>query len=350
MIYINGIGIISPQNSFQKKDFPEDIVEPEGSRLNCVEPDYKQFIPLMKLRRMPRLMKMALTASQHSLVEAGIEKSDAIIVGTALGGIEFLEKFLLSVIEKDERALSPTPFIQSTHNTVASQIALLQKNHGYNMTYTHRSFSFEWALKDAIMLLDEKSITNAMVGGIDVNTENHFKMYSYIDAWKKTEDDFFNPKTNGTIAGEGASFFILSDEFNSSTYAELVFAETFIEQEKDLIYKKIEGYLADHSSSLQDLDLIILGNSGCKEKDAIFHGLTGLFPENISLAFYKHICGEYFTSSSFALWLAALIIKNQNVPDYLMQPGAEKPSKAEKILIYNQTGKDQNSFILVKKP
>ena len=70
---------------------------------------------------------------------------------TGLGCLEDTEKFLSSIYTNEEKLLNPTPFIQSTHNTVAGAIALAIKCHGYNATYTHRGFSFESALEDALI-------------------------------------------------------------------------------------------------------------------------------------------------------------------------------------------------------
>ena len=55
--------------------------------------------------------------------------------------------------------LTPTSFIQSTHNTVGGQIALGLECKGYNFTYVHASISFESALLDAQLQLamDEAS-------------------------------------------------------------------------------------------------------------------------------------------------------------------------------------------------
>ena len=59
---------------------------------------------------------------------------------------------LLSIITKN--ILTPTSFIQSTHNTVGGQIALELQCKGYNFTYVHGSNSFESALLDAKLQLE----------------------------------------------------------------------------------------------------------------------------------------------------------------------------------------------------
>lgn len=43
--------------------------------------------------------------------------------------------------------------MQSTHNTIGSNIAIKTHCHGYNVTYTQESHSLEWAIRDAELLL-----------------------------------------------------------------------------------------------------------------------------------------------------------------------------------------------------
>ena len=106
---------------------------------------------------MSRIVKMGVFAALSCLRNAEVEIPDAIIAGTGLGCLEDTEKFLGSMYTSEEKLLNPTPFIQSTHNTVAGAIALAIKCHGYNATYTHRGFSFESALIDALMQIHDKS-------------------------------------------------------------------------------------------------------------------------------------------------------------------------------------------------
>ena len=43
-VFINGMGNISPQKSFDADSFLEDVVETKGSKLACLEPDYASWI------------------------------------------------------------------------------------------------------------------------------------------------------------------------------------------------------------------------------------------------------------------------------------------------------------------
>src|SRR3954470_22554556 len=125
--YISGIGIISPQETFATDGFLEKILEHNSLSLRCIEPSYKEFLNPTLARRMARIIKMSIAASSVCFKDAGVEMPDAIMTGTALGCLEDTEKFLLAIIENDEQFLTPTSFIQSTHNTVGAQIALQLK-------------------------------------------------------------------------------------------------------------------------------------------------------------------------------------------------------------------------------
>ena len=70
------------------------------------------------------------------------------------------------------------------------------------------------------------------------------------------------------------------------------------------------------------------------------------FSAQTGLAFYKHLCGEYYTSSSFALWLASVILETQTIPKITeLIPPAKR--EIEKILIYNHTRNTEHALILL---
>ncbi len=171
-IYINGIGNISPQKTYEPEKFLTEIINSSGNRLMCTEPAYDDFIDPRMLRRMSRIIRMGWTAAKICLTDAGVEIPDAIITGTGMGCIEDTEKFLQAIDENDERLLPPTPFIQSTHNTIGAQIALMLQCTNYNLTYTQRGIAFENALLDALSLLYEPGYKNILVGGFDEMTGN----------------------------------------------------------------------------------------------------------------------------------------------------------------------------------
>ena len=102
--------------------------------VRAVNPTFRDFLPANEARRMGNLMKRALVTALKVLADTGIEHPDAIITGTSLGCMESTEKFLGALVENGEQTLSPTFFMQSTHNTVGSALGIHTKSHGYNTT------------------------------------------------------------------------------------------------------------------------------------------------------------------------------------------------------------------------
>ena len=337
--YIKGVGIISPQKTFDTKDFLSEIIERDTNSLRCIEPDYKNFLNPVLARRMARVVKMGIAASSVCLKDAGVEMPDAIMSGTVFGCLEDTEKFLLSIIDNEEQYLTPTSFMQSTHNTVGAQIALQLKCFNYNFTYVQKGFSFENAVLDALMTLDESnSIQNILVGGHDEMTDKHFTVKSRVDYWKDENIptmDIINSKTKGSVSGEGASFFILTNEKNEKNYAKLISLKTIFnpENEKE-IETRILDTLTEKGLTPNDIDVVIYGISGDSRFDEHYYTIQkNSFPNSTS-CYYKHLCGEYQTSGSFAMWVAAKILKTQTIPKALLT-GENTHKQIKNVLIYN---------------
>ncbi len=117
-----------------------------------MEPDYPG-IPAGARRRMGKSVRMAVGAALPLLEKH--PQPDGIIIATANGGMEDCIKFLNQILEYKEGLLTPGNFVQSTSNAAAAQIALVTKNHNYNITHVHRGLAFENALMDVMMLLKE---------------------------------------------------------------------------------------------------------------------------------------------------------------------------------------------------
>lgn len=130
----------------------------------------KEFVSVMESRRMGKLLKASHLASFRALQKAGIECPDAIISATSRGMLEFSHQFLEDIIANDEELLKPTLFMQSTHNTLSSAIAIRTKCHGYNITYSQGDDSMKWAMRDAERLIKTGKAKSVLVGSFDEST------------------------------------------------------------------------------------------------------------------------------------------------------------------------------------
>ena len=130
----------------------------------------KDFITPMEARRMGKLLKAATLTSLTVLKEACVEIPDAIITATSYGMMENSEKFLEEMLENRESLLKPTLFMQSTHNTIGSSVAIRLSCHGYNITYCQGDKSLEWGMKDAVRLIQSGRAETVLVGCHDEST------------------------------------------------------------------------------------------------------------------------------------------------------------------------------------
>ena len=349
-IYIRSSACISPQNTFGNDSFLTEIVEYNGTRLKAIEPDYKEFIDPKLMRRMSHIIKMGMAAAMDCLKKADADAPGAIITGTAYGCLEDTVTFLTRTIEQQEELLPPTAFIQSTHNTVAAQIALMLQCHNYNSTFVHKGISFESALLDAMMLLKENEADNILVGGTDEMTDTSFTILSRLGLYKRwpvSNLNLYATKTRGSMGGEGAAFFLLTDKVSENNLAELTAIKTIYKPENlEVIEKKVIAFLAENNLKMGDIDLVITGKSGDTAHDDIYEQLNHSLFNDTNLANYKHLCGEYPTSSAFALWLASNIIKNETVPETVIERVTKKTTP-KTILIYNHYQKIYHSLMLV---
>lgn len=349
-VYINSAACISVQDTLNENIF--NNLKPKNSVqiLKAIEPNYKEFIPPAASRRMSKTVKMSTVASQYALKEAGIENPTAIIVGTGMGCSQDSEKFLKNVLENNEEFLTPTFFIQSTHNTVSGQIALGLQCHGYNFTYVNTSSSLEFSMLDAKLQILDGEADNVLVGSTDEQTERTMELYKLNNSIKKEENlptDYLNSTTEGVIWGEGSSFFVLGKEKAESSYAQLKNIQIINKLELDETQQFIEDFLSKNNLKNDEIDAVILGFSGDVKSDIYYTKAMDLF-SNSALLYYKHLSGEFNTASGFSILMACHILKNQEIPEVMMINDLKK-KEIKNILLYNHLGGNDHSLVLLEK-
>jgi 3-oxoacyl-(acyl-carrier-protein) synthase len=349
--YINGVSCISTQKTFDTVFLEDAVYNQNDNVLSVVSPIYKDFISPAAARRMAKGVKNGIVASVLAMKDAHAENVDAIITGTGLGCIEDSEKFLKNILDNNEEFLTPTAFIQSTHNTVGAQIALTMQCKGYNFTYVNGVVSFESALLDAKMQLEENEANSILVGGVDENGDYTMSLFKLAGRVKQQSEQPFNlltPTTSGAVHGEGASFFVLENEKKDTTYAEILDVEIKNTLEENEIETEITAFLKLNKLEISDIDAIVLGFNGDLKFDSYYKKLTENAFINTPQLYYKHLCGEYDTASAFGLWMASKVIKTQEVPEIIKVNSVEK-SVYNTILLYNQLGGKNHSFTLLSK-
>jgi 3-oxoacyl-(acyl-carrier-protein) synthase len=249
------------------------------------------------------------------------------------------------MVERGEELLTPTSFIQSTHNTIGAQVALLLHCNNYNNTFVNGGSSFECSLLDAQMLLQEGEAQNVLVGGIDEITDISHSILSRFGLYKQgavSNTNLYNADSKGTIAGEGSAFFLLTNEASGNDLAKLDAVATFYKPGSHAaVEQQIESFLAAQDLSMYDISLVVAGNNGDAQNDEVYDYLEGSLFNYCNVTRYKHLCGEYPTSSAFALWYAAQIVKTNTIP------GSEPITPIKKILVYNHYQNTSHSLMLL---
>ncbi|MGB6153228.1 MAG: 3-oxoacyl-ACP synthase, partial [Pricia sp.] len=236
-------------------------------------------------------------------------------------------------------------------NTVAGQIALGMGCKGHNFNYVHSAISFESAVLDAKMQLENGEAIHILVGGVDELVDHHVNTHRLIGHIKQEPVETMSvlkSGTKGAVFSEGAHFFTLSSQKRPSCYAELMAIKTFNTLAKDSIQAKAIAFLTENGIEPDGIDIIILGYNGDVEFDGYYDGLAhGLFKHTAQVCF-KHLSGEFDTASGFGFWLANKMLKEQRIPDAI-RLNAIPADMPKTILIYNQYRGENHSLTLLRK-
>lgn len=312
MYYLSAASTISHQPTFRNGEGFATL-PPLDSLSEIRNPDYKEFIDSGMLRRMSKILRMSVACAKDCLAQAGIEQPHAIIVGTGLGCLLDTEKFLNNSISL-EGLIPPTSFIQSTHNTLAGQISLSLGNHSYNMTHTQNSVSFEMAMQDAILFLNDGA-DRVLVGAGD----------EYIPIEDVIADELQFPVVTFT---SGTSFFVLEEKQTDTALAVVRDVRT-IAFSKDRL-AEITTFLQDNEVAAENIDLVML----CSFDTTIAQSVTNFF-EGTEVVNYASYSGVYPTISAFALHWSVEKIK-------------EKKGTKQTILVCNFLNKNNIGLTLIE--
>lgn len=328
--YVNGLGAI---NAIQKHEITGKLIQLQESYTTALQPNYKDLIAPALLRRMGKGVKMAIYASQKALNEANVEVPDAIITATGLGCIEDSEKFLKSVLENQEEFLTPTSFIQSTHNTFGGQIALRLQAKGYNFTYVNENSGFEMALLDGFVQIKSDEENSVLVGGIEEMAPGFLELFK-LNGTIYSQENTLAPKWS-----EGAHFCVLSPQKSHTSYAEVLDVDLALNPENLTLF--ISDFLNRNAIEITAIDALVLGYT--PNEDA--HEILNMFNHS-SIITYKSYLGQYQTASAFGFNLACTLLKNQEIEEdfYLIK----KDRRVKHICIINQNKGKDFSVILLK--
>lgn len=316
-MYLNAHSTISFQDTFRKKGYSASI-SPETINTEPYHPDYDQFVHIMMRRRMSDAMKMSAACAKDCVEQMKGIQPDGIILGTSTGSSAHTKNFIETINAAGDKAISPTSFITSTHNTIAGQLSLLLENRGYNITHTQNSLSFEHALFDAHVCLKE-GMEHILVGSAEEKENTLFSLRSKIG-------------TKELNVSHGASFFIVSREPGENNACEIIDLLCHSLVSDPLL--ALSNFLAKNRRDPETIDLVLY--TGDHNRKA---WLETFIADRNSINYGK-LCGDFMTNSGFALDMAADILSSdENI----------KGKKTDTILIINYLDENNLGLILLGK-
>ena len=324
-VYIRTATQISIQQPLSE-DWMTEPVMYNKPYVRSIDPSFREWLNPLESRRMGKILKRALVTAMKAMKDSGISQPDAIMTGTGLGCIENTEIFLDQLCKEGEEMLKPTCFMQSTHNTVSSLIAIYGQCHGYNSTFSHKSISFDSALLDAFMQIRLGDIHHALVTGNDEMTPSYFSILQRIG---------YVGQPRQVPAGEASVAAMLSADKNHA----------LCEIEKmEIVYHadKIHGVSGN-------IDAILLGDNGSDSNDSKYMELTSKLPP-VPLLQYKNVFGECYTSSALGLYAAAQMIAAGRIPHFmLMTPDKGNSINVNRLLVVNHSEGKDFSLVTLKR-
>ena len=312
-----------------------------------IDPSFKEYVSPIEARRMGRILKRALATSKEALKTAGCDSVDAIMTGTGFGCIENTEFFLDALSNEGEQLLKPTYFMQSTHNTISSLVAIQTKNYNYNATYAHKGISFESALHDAWLQFRLGKIGSALVGCHDEMTETFHSIMKKGGVMGQDDER----------CGEVAVSVVLSREISAPEPVEgpkplcrLTGLKMLHQPTMNDLMDAVTTMLQSAERSLADVDYILTGISGNHQSDTAYLAETKTLFGDKPLLKYKHLFGENFTASGLGFYVAAQCLNAGKVPSHLFVNANEATDKQPAcILLFNRSdGKDYTLTLLEK--
>jgi 3-oxoacyl-[acyl-carrier-protein] synthase II len=298
-MYINSFcsigtaGILTPQSQIS------ELSALQSAHTASKEPDYKELIPPMQLRRMSKPVRTGVAAVKLCMKSFRDFMPQSIHVGTAYGMLEDSETFLKKMMEQEEQLLNPTAFIQSTHNTVSGQIALSLGCMAHNMTFVHHAHSFESALLDAALFIEDLKEEDILAGAVEELTDTSY------DVLKR-----FNVYDTTIAAGEGTTFFALSKEKKEESIACIKTFEMFTADDETALTIRLHQFIQANKLDFSGSDILIHSL-----KD---NAVLSFFKNNKSYAPYS---GKYATMAAFGVAYSCLYLKENRFDNCLILTG-----------------------------
>jgi 3-oxoacyl-(acyl-carrier-protein) synthase len=264
-------------------------------------------LPPRLVRRLKRLPRMTLSLAVQARENSGPDAQEpgSVFMGTGWGALSETYDFWARLTDSDEQFPSPTDFVGSVHNGPASQVAILFKATGPNITTSGGDYSFEQALL-AAQLMYADSAESAIIIGAD---EGH-------DIFSPLFDPSISPGSD--LADGGAAFCVNRKKQGARCCIAMPFYQRNM---ADNVVDKLVASLGGAAAITGRCPLILAGIPAAMHREG--EKQLEQFMERSKLSVpvirYREFTGEFASASALAAAFAVSFLETGVVPGTLVE-------------------------------
>lgn len=329
----------------------------------------KDFIPVMKLRRMNNLSRMGLAAAKIAISETGLDVAGlarteiGVAIGTAFGPVQTSVEYLREYMARGAALAPPQLFAESVANAPGSHIAIEHGFEGFNVTFTQRESSALTALMFACGQIAKGTTKAALCGGVDEMNEVLYSVFDRIGALARASSELaeegrpFDRRRNGMLVGEGSAAFVL-ERPSSLRAAPWAYISGFgIAKDETAtisdwgtdagaVVRAMRAALDDAGIASSDVGAVWASASGCVRGDALEARAIGeLFGASCPpVVATKGIFGEYVAGGGVHLASAIMALRDQRLPASV---GFEEPAAGVGLPVTRESAGAELPHVLV---
>lgn len=380
-VAITGIGVVAPRavgiEAFRRFLAGGETAIAEVERFDtgdlrshkaALVRDFKarDFIALMKMRRMNTLSRYAVAAARLALDDAGVQPSGlgdtGVAIGTSFGPVQTSVDYMQEYIEKGAALAPPQLFAGSVANAPGSHVAIEYGFRGFNLTVTQRESSALAAAMYASSQIVKGTVTAAVVGGVEEVNEMVFSVLDRIGALAHTNgivDEAARPfdlRRNGMIIGEGSAILVVqAAEAARKVYAWLsgfgIARDTTASvsswgDDPAALASAMRGAIEDAEIAIDDIDAVYASANSTRRADRLeYRAIEMLFGNRLPpVVATKGYFGEYAGAGAFQLTAAILAVEEQSLH---ASAGFEEGDAEMKIGVVRERGPATLRHVLV---
>jgi 3-oxoacyl-[acyl-carrier-protein] synthase II len=324
----------------------------------------KDFIPVMKMRRMNNLSRLGVAAAKLAIADARFEPGltepslRGIAMATAFGPVQTSVEYIDEYIAKGAALAPPQLFPESVANAPGSHIAIEQKFEGFNLTFTQRESSALAALSYAASRIASGESQVALAGGVEEVNDIIFGVLDRLHALAPGDEVArpFDSRRSGLTMGEGSAVLFLDRaEHAAAPYAFITgyaigrdISATLSDwgTGSDAVAATMRRALEDAEISPREVSAVWASANGSIRGDLVeARAIASLFGDAVPpVVAIKGAIGEYSGGGAVHLAAAAIAMKQQFLP---ASPGFRETSAEMTIPVTKTCGERDLQHMLV---